>query len=144
MGSTTPAPDGMRLASVVLNVFDLERSTDFYTGLLGLRVTLAEPTAALLVGADGSELYLRSLGPRAPHLPSGVGVHCAIWTAASEVELRRCEQFLKDRDAHTVTERADGFVWVEGRDPNGVPVVITHPGPDQAARKDIISRVYAW
>jgi len=39
---------------------------------------------------------------------------------------------------------ADGFVWVEGRDPSGVPVVITYPGPEESARNAIISRVYSW
>ena len=135
---------GMRLASVVLNVFDLELSTVFYSGLLGLQATLTTRTAALLVGADGSQLYLRSLGRRAPHMSAGIGFHCALWTASNEGELWRAERFLKERAAHTVTEAADGFVWVEGRDPSGVPVVITHPGPDESARHAIISRVYAW
>ena len=135
---------GMRLASVVLNVFDLELSTGFYSRLLGLEVRLGTATAALLVGADGSQLYLRSLGRQASHMSAGIGFHCALWTASNEGELRRAERFLKARDAHTATEAADGFVWVEGRDPSSVPVVITHPGPDESARNAIISRVYAW
>jgi len=135
---------GMRLASVVVNVFDLELSTGFYSGLLDLEVTLCATTAALLVGADGSQLYLRSRGRQAPHMPAGIGVHCALWTASSEGELRRAERFLKARDAHTASHSADGFVWVEGRDPSGIPVVITYPGPDESARNAIISRVYSW
>lgn len=59
-------PPGMRLASIVLNVFDLEQSTGFYQDVLGLRVRLTTSTAALLVGRDGSQLYLRSLSSRAP------------------------------------------------------------------------------
>ncbi|MFE4874170.1 VOC family protein [Streptomyces sp. NPDC056682] len=141
MEITTP---GMRLASVVLNVFDLEQSTGFYQDVLGLRVRLTTSTAALLVGLDGSQLYLRSLSPRADHTTSGIGLHAAIWTAPSAKELLRCEQVLKARGAHVATETVEGFVRVEGSDPNGVPVVVTHPGPDEAEISEIISRVYSW
>ena len=34
--------------------------------------------------------------------------------------------------------------WVEGRDPSGVPVAVTYPGPDEDARNAITSRVYTW
>ena len=134
----------MRLTSVVLYVFDLERSVNFYQELLGLEVAVQNPTAALLAGADGSQLYLRSVGPRAPHSTGGIGVQCSVWTAPSEAELNRCEQVLKRLNAHTTTHVAEGFSWVEGRDPNGVPVMVSHPGPGQAIRHQIISRIYAW
>ncbi|RAG83325.1 hypothetical protein DN069_22655 [Streptacidiphilus pinicola] len=134
----------MRLASVVLNVFDLQEAVSFYRELLGLEVSADTSTAALLVSADGSQLYLRSLSGHASHETGGIGVHCVLWTAPSPAELRHCEQVLKDRHAHTDTqEEADGFVWVQGRDPSGVTVVVTHPGPDQVARTRIISRIYA-
>ncbi|MEZ0094381.1 hypothetical protein [Streptacidiphilus sp. EB129] len=107
-------------------------------------VTVAGSTAALLAGSDGSQLYLRSVGPRAPHVVGGIGVQCVIWTATSLPELRRCEESLKRRDAHTATRSAEDFEWVEGRDPNGVPVMVSYPGPEQAIRHQIISRVYAW
>ena len=142
--SATAAHGGMRLTSVVLYVFDLDESVGFYRELLGLEVTVENPTAALLVGADGSQLYLRSVGPRAPHTIGGIGVQCSVWTAPSEAELKRCEQVLKKLNAHTTTHVAEGFSWVEGRDPNGVPVMVSHPGPGQAIRNQIISRIYAW
>ncbi|QMU74009.1 VOC family protein [Streptacidiphilus sp. P02-A3a] len=128
----------------MLYVFDLDESVGFYRELLGLEVTVANPTAALLVGGDGSQLYLRSVGPRAPHQTGGIGVQCSVWTAPSEAELKRCEQVLKRLNAHTTTHVAEGFSWVEGRDPNGVPVMVSHPGPGQAIRNQIISRIYAW
>jgi catechol-2,3-dioxygenase len=139
------APNGsMRLTSVVLYVFDVERSVNFYQELLRLEVAVQNATAALLVGADGSQLYLRSVGPRAPHPTGAIGVQCTVWTASSESELTRCEQVLKRMNAHTTTHVAEGFSWVEGRDPNGVPVMVSHPGPGQAIRHQIISRIYAW
>ncbi len=132
----------MRLASVVLNVFHLDEAVGFYRQLLDLEVSAATDTAALLVGADGSQLFLRSLGSQAAHV-SGVGIHSMFWTAPSQAELQRCEQVLKDRHAYIGTHETDGFVWVEGRDPSGVTVAVSHPGPDQVPRSRIIARVYA-
>jgi catechol 2,3-dioxygenase-like lactoylglutathione lyase family enzyme len=133
----------MRLASVVLNVFDLQESVSFYRDLLGLQTTAHSGDAALLVGADGSQLFLRSLGSHASHPTEGVGIHAVFWTAPNPAELRRCEQVLKDRHAYVATHESDGFVWVEGRDPSGVTVAVSHPGPDQVPRNRIIARVYA-
>lgn len=142
--SGTTAAVGCRLASVVLNVFDLEDSVRFYRDLLGLEISHRTDTAALLISGEGSELYLRSLGPHAGHTTGGVGVHCVMWTAPSAEELRRCEQVLKDRRAHITSQAAEGFLWVEGRDPSGTTVVVTHPGPEEAVRRGIIIQVYAW
>jgi catechol 2,3-dioxygenase-like lactoylglutathione lyase family enzyme len=135
---------GMRLMSVVLYVFELERSVAFYQKLLGLKLTVESAGAALLTGGDGSQLYLRSVGPRAPHTTGGIGIQCSVWTAPSEAELQRCEKVLKELNAHTTTHVAEEFSWVEGRDPNGVPVMVSHPGPGKAIRHQIISRIYAW
>lgn len=142
--SRTAAASAYRLASLVLNVFDLEEPVRFYRDLLGLEVSHRTGTAALLISGEGSQLYLRSLSPHAEHMTGGIGVHCVIWTAPSAGELRRCEQVLKKRHAHTTTQAAEGFVWVEGRDPSGNTVVVTHPGPEEAVRSNIITRVYAW
>ncbi|QMU80417.1 VOC family protein [Streptacidiphilus sp. PB12-B1b] len=128
----------------MLYVFDLAQSVAFYRELLGMAVTVENASAALLVGADGSQLYLRSVGPRAPHTIGGIGIQCSVWTAPSEAALKRCERVLKELNAHTTTHVAEGFSWVEGRDPNGVPVMVSHPGPGQAIRHQIISRIYAW
>jgi catechol 2,3-dioxygenase-like lactoylglutathione lyase family enzyme len=142
--SPAASGEGLRLTSVVLYVFDLERSVAFYRELLGLTVSVENPSAALLTGADGSQLYLRSVGPHATHTIGGIGIQCSVWTAPSEADLKRCERVLKEFNAHTTTHVAEGFSWVEGRDPNGVPVMVSHPGPGQAIRHQIISRIYAW
>ena len=138
-----PLP-GLRLASVALYVADLARSVRFYRELLRLTVGAETGTAAILVGADGSQLYLRSVGTRAPHVVGGIGVQCTVWTAASTADLERCEQVLRNWNAHTATRTAEGFDWVEGRDPSGVPVMVSHPGPEQVVRHRIMSRIYAW
>ena len=119
---------GARLASAVMFVSELELSVAFYRQVLGMEVTIRRTSAALLVNADGFQLYLRKINKRAQHAVGGIGVQYVIWTAADNEDLRRCEQFLKDQSAHVRTQSADNFSLVEGRDPNGVPFVITYPG----------------
>lgn len=139
-------PDrGSRLASVVTFVRDLDQSVEFYRELLGMRVTVRTSTAALLVGSDETQLYVRAIGPGGEHPLGAVGVQYVIWTADGPDDLARCERLLKERSAHLSTrETSDGITMVEGRDPNGIPLVLTHPGPHGAARDEIMSRIYAW
>jgi catechol 2,3-dioxygenase-like lactoylglutathione lyase family enzyme len=135
---------GPRLASAVMFVTDLDASIHFYSELLRLELTLQTTTAALLVSPDGFQLYLRSMGPHAHHALGGIGVQYVIWTAVDDKDLSRCEHVLRTAGAHIHTDTHGGFTWVEGRDPNHVPVVITFPGPDQMARDDIRTRIYEW
>lgn len=133
-----------RLASTVMFVRDLDSSVGFYRELLGMEVTVSSNSAALLVSTGGFQLYLRSMGQNTQHALGGVGVQYVIWTASDLADLHRCERFLKDTSAHVRTRAADGFTLVEGREPRGAPVVMTYPGPDQAVRCEIMSRIYAW
>jgi catechol 2,3-dioxygenase-like lactoylglutathione lyase family enzyme len=135
---------GPRLASAVMFVTDLHASIRFYRELLRLELSLQTTTAALLASFDGCQLYPRSMGPHAHHPLGGIGVQYVIWTAADEIDLVRCEHVLKAAGAHSRTDTHGGFTWVEGRDPDHVPVVITFPGPDQMARDDILTRIYQW
>jgi catechol 2,3-dioxygenase-like lactoylglutathione lyase family enzyme len=147
-GSGRAAPAAVtreaRLASAVMFVHDLDASVSFYRELLSMEVTVRSTSAALLASAAGFQLYLRSMGPDAQHALGGVGVQYVIWTAPDQEDLRRCERLLKDRGVHVRTQTADDFTLVEGRDPSGLPVVVTYPGPDQAVRHEIMSRIYAW
>ena len=58
-------PPRLRLASAVMFVRELGRSVSFYRDLLAMDVRIRDHTAALLVGADGFQLYLRRMGPGA-------------------------------------------------------------------------------
>ena len=145
MGSEqTAITPSVRLSSVVVFVADLDSSSAFYAELLGMEVTVRTTSAVLLVAPEGAQLYLRAMGPSTAHVLGSIGVQYVIWTAASDEDLRRCEQFLHDRAAHVQTQAEDGFTLVEGRDPSGVPVVMTYPGPDHATRHVIMSRIYSW
>jgi catechol 2,3-dioxygenase-like lactoylglutathione lyase family enzyme len=137
-------PARLRLASVVMFVEDLPRSVDFYQQLLLLEPTIQNNTAALLVGPGGYQLYLTCVGSKATHSVGGLGYQYVIWTADSDKELLRCERFLRAQSDHASLSTHEGFRMVEGRDPDGVPVLVTYPGPDKQPRTEIISRIYDW
>lgn len=125
-------------------VADLDRSVAFYEELLGLEATHRDDEAALLVNPDGYHLYLRSMGKRAQHPLGFIGIQYLVWTAEDEEDLERCEQVLKAQSSQVTRTTVDGFTMVEGRGPDGVPVVVTFPSPDQALRHEILQRIYAW
>lgn len=148
--SRTPVPsaraeevDGPRLSTAVMFVHELDASVSFYSEVLQMAVTVRQPSAALLVNAGSFQLYLRQMGPRTPHPSGAIGVQYVIWTASSSEDLHRCERALKEH-CHVTRQVIDGITFIEGKDPSGVPVVIAHPGPDQAARHAIMQRVYSW
>jgi catechol 2,3-dioxygenase-like lactoylglutathione lyase family enzyme len=134
----------LKLASVVMFVKDLAKSIDFYRRLLLLEPTVQNDTAALLVGRDCYQLYLTCIGSGASHSLGGIGYQYVIWTAASDEELLRCETVLRTQSEHVTVTQHQGFRMVEGRDPDDVPVLVTYPGPDEAPRQEIISRIYDW
>jgi hypothetical protein len=136
-------PPRLRLASAVMFVQELDRSVRFYRTLLAVEVRIRDHTAALLATPDGFQLYLRSMGSGAHHPLGHVGIQYLIWTAASEEDLRRCEQLLA-RSGRVTSQTVDGITVVEGRGPDDVPIVVTYPGPDQAPSHEIPPRIYQW
>jgi catechol 2,3-dioxygenase-like lactoylglutathione lyase family enzyme len=135
---------GARLDSVVMFVHDLDRSVSFYSDVLSLHVADRSTTAALLIGAKRSQLILRAMGRGAEHALGGVGVQYVIWTADDADDLARCEKVLKDRSAWRDTRTTEHVTAVEGRDPDDIVVMITHPGPDQAPLHELPVRIYGW
>jgi len=133
-----------RVGGVVMFVQNLDRSVNFYTDVLLLEVADRSPTAALLSNADGATLILRAMGRQAPHQLGSVGVQYVVWTAAGEKDLARAEDVLAARDAHRETRSHDGVRLVEGRDPDGIPVMICYPGPDQRPLHELPARIYGW
>jgi catechol 2,3-dioxygenase-like lactoylglutathione lyase family enzyme len=136
--------DGPRLSTAVMFVHDLDASIAFYSDVLQMTVTVRQVTAALLVNAVSSQLYLRQMGERTPHPLGAIGVQYVIWTASSAADLDRCEGAMNEHCRHVSRRAIDGVTFLEGEDPNGVTVVIAHPGPDQSARHAIMQRVYTW
>ena len=99
---------------------------------------------ALLTGLDGFQLYLRARGPRARRSIGHVGVQYLIWTAPSQSELDRCEQVLRRQSSQVTRSTLDGFTIIEGRGPDHAPILIAHPGPQEAPRHQIMQRIYQW
>ena len=129
-----------RLAAAVVFVSDLARSLNFYQALLGLPVTVGDTDAALLTGPNGSQLYLRQEEDRsAPR--EGLGVQWVAWTAGIAGDLDRCSEMLKERGAYVGRAISEGITVVEGRDPDGLPVLIIYPGAELAPRHVIADRI---
>jgi catechol-2,3-dioxygenase len=135
---------GARIDSAVMFVQDLGRAVSFYTEVLELEITDRDTTAVLLTSAGGSSLILRAMGMGAVHPLGGTGVQYVIWTAAGQEDLDRCERALKKRSAHIETRSSGPVQAVEGRDPDGVVVMVTYPGPDEEPLHKLPSRIYSW
>ena len=138
--------DGARLASAVMFVRDLDRSVRFYAELLGLDIADRSPTAALLVSPAGAHLILRAMGRSAMHVLGGTGVQYVAWVVSTAADLARCEEVLKAHSAYSQTRGEDGVSTVEGRDPDGVVVLLQYPGPEDVPLRDLhlCTRIYAW
>ena len=131
----------VRLAAAVVSVSDLDRSLSFYEPLLRYPVTVRDADAALLTGPNGSQLYLREAKDRsAPR--DGIGVQWLGWTAGGARDLDRCVELLKERGAYVGRDTSEGISLVEGRDPDGLPVLIVYPGAEHAPRHVIHARIH--
>ena len=116
----------------------------FYTEVLGMDVTDRESTAALLGSGGYSPLILRAMGKGDMRAPGSVGIQYVMWAASSKEDLDRAERVLKQRSAHVETRPGDGCTVVEGRDPDGIPVMIAYPGVDLTRMRELPARIYAW
>ncbi|NQX13340.1 hypothetical protein HQQ80_17065 [Microbacteriaceae bacterium VKM Ac-2855] len=134
----------MKLTSAVMFVTELDRSVTFYERLLAVTATVQTGEAALLVTADGDQLYLRAIGDRAQHPLGAVGIQYLIWTANDRGELDRCETLLREQSARVTRADVDDIALLEGPGPDGVPIMISYPGPTATPREEIIERIYAW
>ncbi|MBY8880464.1 VOC family protein [Actinacidiphila acidipaludis] len=144
--ATAGAPAaGPRLAAVVVFVRDLQQSAEFYCGLLRLSVVTRESTALVLSGPGSSgAVVLRAIGPRGEHALGAVGVQYSCWAVHDMAELRRCEHYLEERSALVETTGVEDITVVEGRDPDGLPVMVMHTPEGADISGEIMRRVYAW
>lgn len=141
---STGAAPRLRLASAVMFVTELGRSVAFYEELLGWQVTVSDEEVALLVGPEGFQLYLRAMGPDTQHPLGFIGIQYLMWTALDEADLQRCERVLQAESSRVTRTTGDGYTVVVGRGPDGVPILVSYPGPDQVPRHEILQRIYAY
>jgi catechol-2,3-dioxygenase len=133
-----------RLSLAVVYVSDLDVAVSFYTDVLRLSTSNREPTAALLATEGRSPLILRSMGENSMRSPGSIGVQYVVWAASDEQDLDHAERTLKARSAHVETRHGEGYTIVEGRDPDGCPVLVAYPAPDQLPLHSLPARIYAW
>lgn len=135
--------DTIKLAAAVTFVRDLQRSTDFYREVLLLDVEVTANDAALLAAPSGDHLVLRAL-PGASRTFGDVGVQFVVWTARDKDDLDRCERELKARDAFVSVSDEQGSRVVEGRDPDGIPIVVVYPARPGVGMTAVPARTYAY
>ncbi|MFH9826542.1 VOC family protein [Streptomyces bobili] len=133
----------MKISSLIIRVSDLDRSIDFYKYILDLELALRENNLALLASADGSQIYLHA--QKSQHVTSYIGLHAAAWMAETKDELLSIEARFKQLKSHLRTITDEAFVIVEGRDPDGIVVLVAHhTGSVESVRRTIISAVATW
>ncbi|MFI6172943.1 VOC family protein [Nocardia sp. NPDC051052] len=125
------------VTSCVLRVSDLDRSMRFYRDVFECSGAIRESDAALILSPSGFQLYLCLAQHHAASGMRGVGVEQIVWSADSETELRRMEQRLRIHYPSTYTYTRNGITFVDGVDPDGIRVLITHPTPQQLPREVI-------
>ena len=131
-----------RVTSSVLFVAEVSRSVDFYCGVFDCTATIHDRDAALLLGQGGFQIYLIERGRGTSHHADSVGPHALIWAVDSAAELTRVERALADRGVRTDTHTSGGVVFVTGRDPDGIRVMIAHPSPELLPRSVVSPRLY--
>jgi len=130
-----------RIASCLMRVSDLDRSVKFYGDVFHCDVAIYEADAALLLTPDGFEIYLRTHEASRTGGITDIGVEQIIWSAGSEEELRRIEQRMRVHDPDTYSNTLGDMSFVDGADPDGIRVLITHPTPQQLPREIIDRRL---
>jgi catechol 2,3-dioxygenase len=112
-------PEGTRIGHVHLNVANLEDAERFYSGLLGLDVTVRSYPGALFLSTGGYHHHIGVntwAGPGVPAPPPGSrGLEWFELTVDQEARLAELEQRLADAGAEA-EQRPDGLLT---RDPSG-------------------------
>lgn len=129
-----------RIASCLMRVSDLNRSVKFYSDVFECRAAICETDAALLLAPDGFEIYLRTHEASRTGGITDIGVEQIIWSAGSEEDLQQIEERIRVHDPDTYSNTVGEISFVDGADPDGIRVLITHPTPHQLPREVIDRR----
>jgi len=60
---------------------------------------------------------------------------------AEQTQLSLAIVYVGDRE---VSGQGASYTVVEGRDPDGCPVLVAYPAPDQVPLRELPARIYAW
>jgi catechol 2,3-dioxygenase-like lactoylglutathione lyase family enzyme len=133
---------GARITSSVIFVSDIHRSVDFYREIFACEVTIQKPEAALLLAPGGFQIYLIGRCARAPHPSGGIGPQFLIWAVHSADDLQELDQTLRRYGRVTHTYTSGGVTFIASRDPDGIRILMAHPGPDKLPRSVIGAQLY--
>jgi catechol 2,3-dioxygenase-like lactoylglutathione lyase family enzyme len=133
---------GARITSSVIFVSDVARSVDFYGDVFACEVAIQTPEAALLLAPGGFQIYLIGRSARTPHPSGGIGPQYLIWAVHSADDLQELDQALRRYGRVTHTYTSGGVTFIAGRDPDGIRILMAHPGPDQLPRSVIGAQLY--
>jgi catechol-2,3-dioxygenase len=134
---------GANLSGAVVFVRDLARSEAFYRELFDLQVETSSSEAVLLWAANGERLALRGLS-KAPHVSGGTGVQTLVWTADSLADLDHYEEVLRRHDTFVSRGVEDGWDVLDGRDPDGLKLILLFPVSADSWRGSVPSRIYRY
>ncbi len=115
-----------RLNHAVLYVRNVERSTAFYTDVLGFRPVVQFPGAAFLQAEDSSndhDLGLFEMGDAAAPSPAGrasVGLYHLAWEVDTLAELKRVQARLRQAEALVGASDHQTTKALYARDPDGL------------------------
>ena len=140
-----------RLAHLVLRVRDLARSEEFYTQVLGLRVTGQIPGVMtfLSAGEASHTIAVMNAGPDAPGPdPTRVGLYHFAFQVDSPEELREFYDHLVDRKVRIVGTGDHGISQgIYFQDPDGNEIEVFYelpraewPNPDRPFDDIVVSR----
>jgi catechol 2,3-dioxygenase len=123
----------LQLGHANIRVRDVERSTKFYTEVLGLEVTHRRGNQVFLSAREHShELAIRGMGPDAPGPDSSrVGTNHFAWEMASFEDLQAMVRHLKAKGVEILRVRDNPFsvgVYFNDPDGNGIEVYFEEPG----------------
>jgi hypothetical protein len=131
-----------QLAMCVVYVADLAASVEFYAQVLDLAVSVRTQAAAMLTTDAGCRLVLLETDTDLPRQVGTIGIQYVVWAAAGCSDLNNIDLKLKCLGARVSRQTIDGVTYVEGRDPNGLPIIVTNPSPHDAPTAHIFNRIY--
>ena len=139
-----------KIGHVVLKVTDMKRSVDFYTQVLGFRVSDVYPDSMI----DGKMIFMRcnndhhgvALVGGAPHESKNIELHHMAFEVSTLDEVLLAREHLKKNDVRILFEgrrRAGVQIAVEFLDPDGHWLEIFW-GLDQVGPRDIARPPEEW
>lgn len=131
-----------RVTSSVIFVRDIDRSVHFYRDVFACEVTIQKPEAALLLAPGGFQIYLIGRSARTPHPLGGIGPQYLIWAVDSADDLHVLQRTLRERGGRVDSYQSGGITFVAGRDPDGIRILMAHPGPDKLPRSVVGPHLY--